>query len=582
MRNLSLFILFCLSQIYVLAQKDLSFKLTDTINFKYRSGQQLDSIDLLNANSISTLPGGGFNSIENTFSAGQFYLQTNLANFRNEQKITKNTFSAFPHLGFTYSFGTKAIQFFHVDYTQAFKRNSILNLEIKRNSSGDIQRNSDFKHSAIKGDFRHSAKFYSFHFSGLYASHIIGLNSGIDDLTDVEKLGITLSTVRNETANSKVQQGDLELTNYFNLLNDSLKGFGIYTRHHYTVHNRVYNETGFDIQNNQNIFVDSFTTRDQYQQAAISNTGGLYFSKKILEIKGGIKYKYWRYQNLGKYRDTSELNIEGNYIFKKNNFTSIGQVDFNILGAKNESKISGDISYSANKTIFSAQVDFKSILPEPYQRFYFANYYNYIFTVNQLDLQKQLHLKAKVHQNFSNNKFIAFQYEFLSLQDNYFFIDSTWRNDSLPLAIVHSLKLNGSFNYKILFFQPAFYFNFSNADFNFVPDYNLRMRLFLKSKVFKAKKLETYFGVDLSYISNYGLLTYNSSMDVYVPSQSNVGFKSQANISVFGGFGIDVFRMFFRVENLGYLFNDVKNMQAINYPIPPGSIRIGLTWDFFN
>jgi hypothetical protein len=117
---------------------------------------------------------------------------------------------------------------------------------------------------------------------------------------------------------------------------------------------------------------------------------------------------------------------------------------------------------------------------------------------------------------------------------------------------------------------------------NLLPDYHLSARLFLKGKAFKSKKLEYIYGVDLSYISNYRLVGYNYQLEMYTLTNSMNEFKAMLNLNAFIGIAMNEFRMFLKVNNLGYLWNDKTNQQLIGYPIQKNYIQLGITWDFFN
>ena len=561
-------------------QRELLFSEIDTINFSYRTGGKIDSIDLYNAFHLSNLPGGGFNLRGNTFDALQFYKQPGLLNSRSIPDNIPLRTSAFPHLGFTYSFGSKANQFFGVDYTHAFGSNALLNVQILRNSSNGFMRNAAFKNNLLQIDFRRKGDFYSVNLRGYYQNDTTGLNHGVVNDSVIDQFGLIFAPVRSDVAGSRIRQGNLVLENYFNLLKDSAKGFGIYTKHAYDVVNRVYWERDSIYALYPVINIDSFSTRDQHQTASLKNTGGLYLSGKNLTLQGGIYYRYWDYQNLGTHRDTTEIGLDGKLNFRSGSLSLEDELTFNIIGAANEFRNSLKAGYNFKGIGLVGNFILEGLLPEPHQRFYFAN--NYSYELTEMKLQKRTLLNLRAEYPFGNEQKIGLSFTSLAMFDNYFFIEDRWRNDTLSSVSVNTIKTDASVHYRFVYFQPSLQFNFNTSNFNFVPDYDLRARIFLKGRMFKAKKLETILGVDLAYTSSYNLLSYNSNLDVYMPMNSEVKFQAQPNLSVFAGFAIDVFRLYLRVENISYMFIDAKNQQAVGYPVYPGAIRIGLTWDFFN
>ncbi len=572
---------FCFLLLQARAQKGFIFPQVDTITFAYRVGGKIDSMDLYNCYHLSNLPGGGFNLRNNIFTSQQFALQPNLLNFREEARPIPLKTSALPHLGFTYSFGTKANQFFGVDYQQAFGANTLLNVRIRRNSGTGYVRNSAFKNNEVQLDLRHHGKFYSMVLDGRYGNHTIGESNGVTSDSVIRTFGIIFAPVRSENAQSKIQQGHIELTNYFNFLRDSLQAFGLYTKHRYEVVNRVYTEQDTLAGLYSQINIDSLSTRDQYQTASIRNGAGIYLARKYWSLEGGVDYRYWDYQNLGSHRDTSEVDLSGRLRIHAGKFFLEDELRFNIVGAGNQFRNEARASYKPGGR-FSAGAHFRleSLWPEPFQRFYYAN--NFAYQLPSYQLQKRMYLSVNGTYELKNDQRVSVSLSTLNMLDNYFFINDRWRNDTLNAVSVTSLSVQGSFHYRFIYLQPNVLFNIANTDFDFVPDLDLRARVFLKGKLFKDKKLEGILGADVSYTSGYRLLTYLGPLDVYQPLNSGQSFIAQPNFSVFTGFAIDVFRLYVRLENIAYLFNDATNKVAVGYPIYSGALRIGLTWDFFN
>ena len=106
--------------------------------------------------------------------------------------------------------------------------------------------------------------------------------------------------------------------------------------------------------------------------------------------------------------------------------------------------------------------------------------------------------------------------------------------------------------------------------------------MFVKGKLFKAKKMEAIFGVDVSYFSSYNTLSYNPVVDAFVFSNDISRFNDYFSFSTYFGFEISEFRMYARIENLQYSLIDKRNQIVTGYPVQPNFVRLGVTWDFFN
>jgi hypothetical protein len=65
-------------------------------------------------------------------------------------------------------------------------------------------------------------------------------------------------------------------------------------------------------------------------------------------------------------------------------------------------------------------------------------------------------------------------------------------------------------------------------------------------------------------------------------NQSKSTFESMVNVGAFFGITINEFRMYARMSNIGYFWNNRLNQQLVGYPIQKNLIQLGITWDFFN
>ena len=115
-------------------------------------------------------------------------------------------------------------------------------------------------------------------------------------------------------------------------VNDSLKGFGLTTKHIYSVTRREFSETNKIFNANY----DSTQTHDQYRLAGISNGAGIYIKSTKLCFDILIQHKYWDYQNLGTHKDTSEVNLTSSIEYNTRNIRFKNDLNSNLIGAGGE------------------------------------------------------------------------------------------------------------------------------------------------------------------------------------------------------------------------------------------------------
>lgn len=550
----------------------------DSITFLHRTGGKLDSVDIAYASTLSTFPGGGLNFQNNTLSPQFLKEHSGLKNFRFLSDLKPMKFSALPHIGFSYSFGSRGTQFLHYDYQQAFSRKTLINVDGQRISSAGFLRNSKFNDNALNLQLRHYDKFYSFVLEGSYLTKKISLSDGITDDTYLDIQGLNFLPVSKNDALDSIKLANAKISNYFNFLVDSAHAIGLVTKHQYQMEGRVYRE-------NEYIppvtwYIDSMETRDQYRLAGIYNSFGFYTKTKRMYFDVLVQHRYWDFQNLAIHHDTNELNFTSSLRFNHKYFFLTNELNFNSIGAGGEWLNKSSVSTSIGKIQLNGSLQIEQKLPEPIQRFYFSNYYNY--SLAEYKLQSRVFTNISVYYTVSSKSFIQVNYMNSILHNNYFFIDSLWRNDTLNTISINSLSVSGSMNYKIVYLIPKVTFNIPTSNFSYLPNTSINARVFVKKKMFKAKKMEGITGLDISWISSYNLLDYNTPMDVFIFNSTTQKFHSMMNLSAFLGFTIDDFRFYARMENIGYFWNDKHNQVLIGYPIQKNFLRLGITWDFFN
>jgi hypothetical protein len=83
--------------------------------------------------------------------------------------------------------------------------------------------------------------------------------------------------------------------------------------------------------------------------------------------------------------------------------------------------------------------------------------------------------------------------------------------------------------------------------------------------------------------SVYTLLNFDTPWGLYsVDNPASLKYNSIVQLDAFIGISIHELRFYFKYENIDNAWNPVTNRVAINYPVMPKILRIGLTWDFLN
>lgn len=551
----------------------------DTIRFGYRTGGKIDSLDFTNTYPLSTFSGGRFGVFNNYLELRGLYQMNGLMNFITPSEYEKLKFSALPHLGFSYSFGSGGVQFVHFDYQQKVNR-TLVNFNFNRSSSNGFMRNSAFLKNDFKARVRRSGRYLDVNIDAFYDNKEIGLSGGITNDTFIELQGLEFLPVVYDNAKSFIKLSEFELSNFFHSEKDSSlvnkKGTGIQTLHRYNSVSRVFLNDTKIIEYNY----DSIITNDQYRYASILNGAGVYLKNNQLFWNVLINHKYWDYQNLGNHIDTSELNITSDLFFRHNKIELSNKFNYNILGAGNERSNSSVLKFKSSKLSLNLGFDFSQMWPLAVQRKYYSNSYD--LKLNDYQLQTKIKLDFGGHLELKNNQLIKFRLENATLKNNYFFIDSLWRNDTLSSINIQSLNIGGSFHFKHLHINPNLCLNMVSENLNFMPSFVFSNRLFLKGKMFKAKKMEAIGGIDISFLSSSETLNYNPILDVFYFNSGSQIFKDYTSFSMFFGFEISEFRFYTRIENISYSFIDKKNQSVIGYPVQPNFVRLGIVWDFFN
>lgn len=579
MRLLLSFILLYLTGSLV-GQERLYTTHVDTLTMDYRSGGvELDSIDAINIGLLTLRPAGGF-ARPHEFNLAQ-HLFANPAGFTYlmEEKRVPVKFSGLPCLGFQYAFGSFLHQTVNLEFHQYYSPSTHLHLNYHRRSSNGGMRNSAFKLNDLNVQFFHAKNRYSTHVDLFYGGHEYGESAGLKVDTLLDLFSIEFTPVNLSNAQSRVRRVDLNWQNYYRLLGDSILGQGLKFQSRYELTGREFvvpDSLAFNFFDD--IFIDSSGTRDQFQTASIKNGGGYYFSSRFLQFDATINHRFWRYQNLGQFRDTNEIFLQSNLWVKLATIELRNEFYFNTLGALGEFYNHTRMSGNFFGMQLNAGLRFDNRLPIPHQRFYVANHVQW--TLDDLNLQQLLNIYGAAEIGKKNK--LKARVDWTTVTNGLFFIENEWNQDALNVVSVGQLRVLGELHANKWHFYPSLAIGFNTANFAYQPNFTTRNRIVYKTKMFRTQALELALGGDVGYDVAYNHLTYNPLTNTMDPLISPFVTPAMFRLNLFAAIQVEQFRFFLRGENIDYFWNPATNRIDPNYPIMPFLVRLGFSWDFFN
>lgn len=115
-----------------------------------------------------------------------------------------------------------------------------------------------------------------------------------------------------------------------------------------------------------------------------------------------------------------------------------------------------------------------------------------------------------------------------------------------------------------------------------LPDFTAYSNLYLLFKI--AKVLNVQFGGDVRYFTAYDAPTYHPVLGMYVNQDKNDQLKigNYPIVNIYANFHLKHTRFYIMYSHLNYSKEGGKSFLAPHYPINPGIIKLGLSWNFFN
>ena len=232
---------------------------------------------------------------------------------------------------------------------------------------------------------------------------------------------------------------------------------------------------------------------------------------------------------------------------------------------------------------------FVKTIPQVYQRFYVSN--NTIYNNSNMNLETSYtqELSAKLHQGMGVNHLLNLSLSYgLGIQHDVYYYDSqilNWdNNSSLSDNNIHQLKFIIAYQNNKLNVRQSYQYSYLNNPRFIIPRHYLYGSVDYKMGIFKDKKMELTVGLTYSLSSKTNVIPVIENMGIYDFINIDVdNFQSSLfNLGAYTSIEIETFRFFLKVNNLGYLWNDLQWNYVEGIYLPEVAVRVGITWDFWN
>ena len=500
------------------------------------------------------------------------------------KKDISHIVSPLPHIGFSYTFGMQGAQRLGFEYQQVFKGGWVLNARISNVKSIGYFRNMELGKTDFETSVSKRSDRYGFSLTGRTSKLSRSWSGGVIDASLLEVFAPLTVPVYKSSCNSELKYFDIEALGYLTIVDNGKYNIGISHKISVNGENRVFNERDTLAGLYPSIYFDSVSTNDQYQIGRLDNHSAIYFYNDHLAYSIGLSSTFWNYRNMNLYRDTIELNAFHDFKFQRNKLSFLHEASLNTVGAAQTWSSKNHLYYQHENWSFSLKSFMGQKLPAIFQRFYSANNTNY--SNSNLSLQGYTSSSAEV--NYTTQTYDLSACYRLESNSGIYFYDksiSNWSNQTaLSSSIIQQLYLNSNFKFQKLKWQQKYVMTLSNLKKNIVPVHQLQGSIMTSLGLFKAKKLKVTFG--LSY-------RLNSKTNV-IPIIENIGVYDLLNVSdetvknplftmgAMLGMEIETFRFYIKFSNMGYFWNSPTWQYIEGIYLPESSLRVGLTWDFWN
>ena len=492
--------------------------------------------------------------------------------------------SPLPHIGFSYFFGTQGAQKLEFEYQQVFKGDWVLNTAISNIKSGGFFRNTSFGHTDLDFSLSKKKDDYGISLKGRTSKVSREWSGGVIDASLLESFDPLLVPVNKSSCTSVLKYFETDLLAYVNLVKREDYTIGVMHEVRVDGENRVFTEQ--DTLNGlySNLYFDSLNTRDEYQHSRLINTSLAFFKNSSLSYSAGASVVYWNYRNMNLYRDTLELDLVQQLEFSKGKFDWIHNSKLNTIGASKSWYFDNQLRYRAGEITVQFKSELGQKLPEVYQRFYSANNIFY----SNIDLELQTYSKQALELVFKKPKYTVTPGYVLQANRGVYFYDLTklnWSNEStLSSNLTQQVYLKSIFKHKSFRWRQVYRLSLTNTERLIVPLHQLEGSIMASAGLFKAKKLRGTFGLTYHLNSKTSIIPLIENMGQYhlLEVSASDTQKGLFNLGAMVAMEIETFRFFVKLSNIGYLWNSTNWQYIDGIYLSESTVRVGLTWDFWN
>ena len=499
-------------------------------------------------------------------------------------KNIRHVVSPLPHIGFSYTFGLQGAQRLAFEYHQVFQGDWVLNTRISNVKSIGYFRNMELGKTDFEATVSKKSDRYGISLAGRTSKLTRAWSGGVIDASLLEVFAPLTVPVYKSECNSELKYFDVQAAGYLILTNSETYKLGLAHKVNVNGENRVFGERDSLAGLYSSIYFDSTSTRDQYQIGRLANISSVYYDSQNLTYSLGLSSTYWNYRNMNLFRDTTELNIIHDLHYRKKQLIFFHEASLNTIGASQTWFTNNELQYDQKQWSFSLLSRIGQKLPALFQRFYSAN--NTYYSNTNLSLQGYSAHSAEVSYKAGTYDISAL-YMLQSNKGIYFFDRSisNWSNQTaFSSSVLQQLYLKSNFKLQKLRWQQNYIFTRSNLKKFILPVHQLKGSIMTSLGLFKAKKLKVTFGLSYS---------LNSKTNV-IPIIENVGVYDLLNISdediqnplftmgAMLGMEIETFRFYVKFSNIGSFWNNTTWQYIQGVYLPETTLRVGLTWDFWN
>ena len=496
----------------------------------------------------------------------------------------KRVVSPLPHVGFGYTFGLQGAQRLVFEYQQAFKGDWILNTKISNVKSLGYFRNMELSKTDILATVSKMSERFGISLTGRTSKLLRTWSGGVIDASLLEVFAPLTVPVNKSDCNSELRYFDIEASGFLTIIDNERFKIGISNALNVNGENRLFDERDTLAGLYSSIYFDSLASRDQYQIGRLENNSAFFFKNDFVDYSFGLAPTYWNYRNMNLYRDTFELDFLHDFQYRRNRMEFRHEASLNTIGASKSWSSKNELFYHQKTWSFALQSEVGQELPELYQRFYSANNTFY----DNTNMNRQSFTSHSIETVYAKDDFELTGGYQLQTNDGIYFYDKTisnWSNETaLSSSIIQRLYLKSSIKIQKFIWKQEYQLTNSSLKKYIVPLHQLNGSIMTRLGLFKAKKLKVTFG--LSY-------RLNSKTNV-IPIIENIGIYDLLNASddnlqnpIFTmgamlGMEIETFRFFVKFSNMGYLWNSPTWQYIQGIYLPETTLRVGLTWDFWN